>query len=846
MTAPHFSGQRPASRAKGWFLLTTILCCLATAPALRAETEARPGMAESRFDIPAQPLPSALAAFIKATGWQLSYPSSAAQGKMSPGVRGAMSPAEALERLVAGSGLAVHQGGANAAALVEQSRDQGAADGSVMLGTIVLGSAQMADAAFTTPGSVNVITTEQIDRFTTGTVSDVFKSAPGVISAGNRVGPSVDLNIRGLQGQSRVSVTVDGARQTSGSYRGYRGSRNETYIDPDFIAGVDISKGPSSGAGGVGAMGGVVNMTTINAEDVLAPGKDQGFRLRFGTASNSVGAPATGTEAGRSGGSGFNGDAWNGSVAWAMKRENFDLVLGASRRRSGNYFTGSHGQENYNTTVHGTRLPRDRPISVYGKDSEVFNTSQDVATYLGKATWTWGDHSLRLNVSHYRNVYGETDETMLNFGLPGSIIYIPPSEFIHSKTTTKSVGLSYSYTPDNELIDLRASLWATEVDTTSGVIRSQLGGTGETSNRTFGGDITNTSHISTGAGLWTMSNGIEAVLERGRSDQITLVYPWATSYLSANPNANRRLASFFHKSKLEINDWLTVSGGFRYDYYSLEGKGLTAGLGDQSRNQLSRNFGITLAPLEGMQIFATYTEGWRPPSLREQGAFGAGSITINPDLEPERAKNIELGVNYARDGLLRDDDQMRVKFVLFRNDYEDYIIRKRAPLSTYTWGNIEKAAFRGAELTLNYDTGAFFVEGNVTHYSKVEMCDAGTCGFTTGATDYGIVNMPPRTSGSLTGGARMLEDHRLTLGLRAWHTGQRYSGYVMPAGAVNPPTYYTKSTILDLFGSYRVNETSSLDFSVENLTDRFYIEPLSATPQAAPGRTARVNFTMKF
>lgn len=79
---------------------------------------------------------------------------------------------------------------------------------------------------------------------------------------------------------------------------------------------------------------------------------------------------------------------------------------------------------------------------------------------------------------------------MLNFGLPGGVI--------HSKTTTKSVGLSYSYRSANGLIDLTAILWAIEVDTSSGVIRLQLGGTDEISHRTFGGDIANASRLATG------------------------------------------------------------------------------------------------------------------------------------------------------------------------------------------------------------------------------------------------------------------------------------------------------------------------------------------------------------
>jgi outer membrane receptor protein involved in Fe transport len=37
-----------------------------------------------------------------------------------------------------------------------------------------------------------------------------------------------------------------------------------------------------------------------------------------------------------------------------------------------------------------------------------------------------------------------------------------------------------------------------------------------------------------------------------------------------------------------------------------------------------------------------------------------------------------------------------------------------------------------------------------------------------------------------------------------------------------------------------------LNVSAENLTDKFYIDPLGGTPIAAPGRTIRTGLTMKF
>ncbi len=85
----------------------------------------------------------------------------------------------------------------------------------------------------------------------------------------------------------RVATMIDGARQTTSSYRGYIGNRDETYVDPDLIGGVDISKGPSGGVG-VGGIGGTVNFRTLEAGDIVKDGKTFGTRLKGSVGTNAV------------------------------------------------------------------------------------------------------------------------------------------------------------------------------------------------------------------------------------------------------------------------------------------------------------------------------------------------------------------------------------------------------------------------------------------------------------------------------------------------------------------------------------------------------------------------------
>ena len=107
-----------------------------------------------------------------------------------------------------------------------------------------------ADDPYVASDSSAYITGDQIERYRGASPADILKGAPGVYSGQSRASGGIDANIRGLQGQGRVPVTVDGAQNSTAMYRGYQGIANSTFIDPDFIGGVAVEKGPSTSATG--------------------------------------------------------------------------------------------------------------------------------------------------------------------------------------------------------------------------------------------------------------------------------------------------------------------------------------------------------------------------------------------------------------------------------------------------------------------------------------------------------------------------------------------------------------------------------------------------------------------
>lgn len=824
--------------------LIGVLACLSPAPlspALAQQADVVPAAVAANsqrlaFDIPPQPLAGAIVAFSRRAGVDVIFDGALTEGLRTPGVVGTFTPPEALRRLLAGTGLSVQQSGGRTLKLLRPDAGPAAGaapDDAVALDTITVSSGASAqDQPFQTPGSSSYISQEQMERIPPSSTGDMFRNAPGVISAGNRNGASINLNIRGLQGANRVNVMVDGTQQNSSSYRGYGGHDNRVYVDPELIGGISIEKGPSGGPYGAGAMGGVVNMRTLEAADILKDAKEWGVRARGSLGNNAVDPPPVNTSAPRTGGSDDIGtDNAIGSIAGAVAKDNVELVLAYARRKSGNYFAGTNGPTT--TTISGQPVS----ISPYKHGEEVYNTSVDTKSALAKGKFTFAeDHTLELGYIYFDSYYGEAWPDLIRFGIK--------QQSLPAHTRTNTYTARYAYTPsDNPLVDFHLNMWAAETETNLQPLY--------TTNDSFtkGGEAWNTSRLDTALGALSVKYGVSYAREDFQSEEIIG---------SSSMDGERTLTSAFTETALDITSWLQVAGTVRYDNYQIDGVGnanLNNPNGDQpfssDGGRVSPTASVTITPWEGIQFYGLYANGWRPPTLRE--IIGVtGYITPNPNLRPETASNFEFGINVDRDGVLAADDKLRVKLAYFDNDYTDYIVRSPAVLNgvpgSYTWANIPKAYFKGVEAQLSYDVGYFFTEMNFTYYTDVTYCftdsrDAPACHGRTSAYDYGSSFVPPKYAGSVTVGGRFF-DEALTLGTRVSFAGARAAdGAVL---STSLPYVWAPYTVVDVFGKYEFTEDVVWNFSVENIGDRYYVDALGNSYMPAPGRTFRTGMTIQF
>ncbi|WP_071115731.1 TonB-dependent receptor [Chromobacterium sphagni] len=504
-----------------------------------------PALAQSQifaFQIAPQPLAGALNELARQSGMNLLFDAGLAQGRDSPALQGRYTVRDALRRLLAGSDLAarVENGGivvalapaaGSAAVKIGTLQVQGAGSAP---GTLSDDEMELADRPYLKPGSSAVIAREQIERFRGTSPADMFKGVAGVQVGESRNSGSVDVNVRGLQGQGRVPVVVDGGQQSVTVYRGYGGVADRNYIDPDLIGRVTIDKGPSLSVQGAGAIGGLVQMETLGPEDVLKPVERLGLRLRGGLQSNTAQPPGDAHARPRQHSPALDARAGSGSIAAALREDTYELVGAYAYRDLGNFFAGKRGFNGYAVKNDWMSSGSQQDVGVtriFKAGEEVFNTANRSESILLKGTLRPdAERALELGFRRYDSRYGEimTSQIIRNEG--DSVPQWP-----RSQVRVDAYSARFKWQPaDNPLINLKANLWHTDMDSRSysgDVFRNPTQGKprpgwgdcdacidfsylAPVQAQRSGADLSNTSRFGTGIGAFRLDYGLTLQHER--------------------------------------------------------------------------------------------------------------------------------------------------------------------------------------------------------------------------------------------------------------------------------------------------------------------------------------------
>jgi catecholate siderophore receptor len=227
----------------------------------RAQDTVRPGPANGsisqtqgsqpvrRFDIPAASLDSVLTAFERVTGLAVTFAMEGLRTLPSPGVTGLYTAEQALQKLLAGTGVTYRFTGVETVTLDLQGVAQ-SLDVTTNVEALASSSAKYSSPVLDTPQTVSAVPEHVMEEQGVATLRDALRNVAGIsLAAGEGSSQGDNLTIRGFT--ARNDLFIDGMRDF-GSY----------YRDPFDMQEVEVLQGPSSVTFGRGSTGGVVNQAT--------------------------------------------------------------------------------------------------------------------------------------------------------------------------------------------------------------------------------------------------------------------------------------------------------------------------------------------------------------------------------------------------------------------------------------------------------------------------------------------------------------------------------------------------------------------------------------------------------
>ncbi|WP_210184747.1 TonB-dependent receptor [Bradyrhizobium sp. LMTR 3] len=580
--------------------------------------------APRNFNIPAQPLGAALNAFGRQSGLQVTLSAATSRGLTSNAVNGSFTPEQALALMLRNTGI-VFRVTADRTAIIGTTASPAAeaevyVPGATQLDPLVISGGRNAisgsgyqgtpDWVYQAPAAVSVISREAIESSPSRNARDLLDNVAGVYANRSEAqNPGISVNIRGLQDQDRIATMIDGARQSF--QRSAHGATQRTYVDTAFIRAVDIEKSTTSGVGSAGALGGSVNFRTLLAEDLIAPGKQYGGQVNLTTGTNQ-----------------FNFD---GSTAAAVRlSDRFSVLGGISYKNIGAYDIGKNGTISSAATYAGDVLLFSGQEVRSGILKAEGQVTEDVKVTLG-----WVRNDSRFNTGNY-------DGALSTGNLHKA------TEGVVNNTFTSALDRK----PDSDLIDLKARFYYNNLRNNR-VEEGSILSTGPSNYvmATLGGSVENTSSFDTALGALALNYGMEAFNDDGKTVLTRgFVAADGTDYSNTlsggTPSGKRDIISGFGNAKYAPTDWLTVSGGLRYDWYHAAGTATV--YGDTTKDII----GYRVIPAVPPTPRVCWPSPPFPPNFRCTEGTPGSPATTEPIYGPEYYKRHNVNVDNSGGALL--------------------------------------------------------------------------------------------------------------------------------------------------------------------------------------------------
>lgn len=292
----------------------------------------------------------------------------------------------------------------------------------------------------------------------------------------------------------------------------------------------------------------------------------------------------------------------------------------------------------------------------------------------------------------------------------------------------------------------------------------------------------------------------------------------------ANARYDLGLAAVYAQDQIELNPYVQVVGGLRYDHFDFAARNQNNGVTYPRIDDLvSPRAGLVIKPLPNLAFYGSYSVSYLPSSGDQIGNFTPGLVIA----QPERFQNLEVGVKY----------DVSPTFQLTAAGYTLDRTNQRLPDPN----NAGFFILSGRTNTRGFEIGA---NGYVTDWWQVAGGYAFTDARIESATSATIlagntVGLVPFNSVSLWNKFAVTPEFSVGIGyIYQTHT------FASSDDTVRLPGY----SRFDLGLFYQLNESTRAQLNIENLFDRRYIYTADNNNNITPGapRTIRAQVIVRF
>ncbi|WP_435232595.1 TonB-dependent receptor [Methylobacterium sp. sgz302542] len=292
----------------------------------------------------------------------------------------------------------------------------------------------------------------------------------------------------------------------------------------------------------------------------------------------------------------------------------------------------------------------------------------------------------------------------------------------------------------------------------------------------------------------------------------------------ANSRYDLGLAAVYAQDQVEINEYLQLIGGLRYDHFDFSATDRRTNVTNARVDDLlSPRAGIVLKPLPNLAFYGSYSVSYLPSSGDQIGAFTPGLVIA----QPERFENTEVGVKY--------DLTPSIQLTAAAYNLDRFNQRLADPNNPGFFILSGKTNTQGFEIGANgYVTDWWQIAGGYS-FTDARIDSATSATIVKGNT----VGLVPFNAVSLWNKFDVTREFSIGI-------GYIYQGHTFATSddTIRLPGYNR----FDLGLFYKISDTVRAQVNIENIFDRGYIYTADNNNNITPGapRTVRAQIIVKF